>query len=311
MVENLIQKFDGFAMNLVQTIAETQQFTPLLFHYTSTSALKKILEGKKFRFTHFKDLNDSSELIYAVEKLSDKIQPIFTLLAQDEKDADIKKMFLNFSKESKNYNPNGESFSFYLFSFCREENYYPAWRSYGDEGKGVAIGFKFSALNRIVDAHMEKKIKLFSSYNLIAHEIIYQEEILENKISTPIYIWIQNNLNLIKQLLPIDKIRFYTHVIACINTNACLFKHPAYSSENEWRVTATAFDSNVFPQSPSDDFSRRSNLIEFEPDDIEKIYFGPCMSEEKIAQIKDWLNKHGYEQVAKNSEKSDIPYRGK
>ena len=238
-----------------------------LYHYTSVYSFKKILTSKELHFTHYEDLNDSSEIKYGQEVISKII----------EQSTMKKGMFTNLlhSQLPKNFEAIRQSFKPYIFSFCKNTNYYPAWRFYGDEGKGVAIGFK-------ADSIKAKKISACKN-----HVNYSDTPCIKNNIEAAFSLYLEYNE---KIKTPILEMNF----LGTLFIYALFIKHYAYKTEEEYRYVIPiseeqemTFENEVFIT--DDFFIRRAKLATFTPDDIEKIYFGPCMSEEKIAQIKAWL----------------------
>ena len=141
-----------------------------LYHYTNFNGLKGILESQCLWATHFRFLNDSSEVFHSKEKL-------FYNLSQDKYINQIKKDILEHEHLSSNnlyveapnenwfkdlikaevnilvdilYNTNQ---NLYIASFCKHSEGYnqengllSQWRGYGEDG-GFAIEFDREKLN--------------------------------------------------------------------------------------------------------------------------------------------------------------------
>lgn len=95
----------------------------LIYHYTSIAGLHGIINSRSVWASDCRFLNDQKELIQAI------------------------KMFLNkFDEDSKKilshalFGP-GFSLSHCVFSLSRSPRVLSQWRSYGDDGRGAAIGF--------------------------------------------------------------------------------------------------------------------------------------------------------------------------
>jgi len=144
---------------------------PELFHYTNLSAFKKIYESKKFRATHYQDLNDTTEFTrfrHIVEKF---IHPMIRerfkekMKCNNEISTDVHKqggIDTVIKKEAKwlidlvhshNFNENMYKETF-VCSFCAHTQPYESthgllsqWRGYGANG-GVAIVLKTSDIEK-------------------------------------------------------------------------------------------------------------------------------------------------------------------
>jgi hypothetical protein len=89
----------------------------LVYHYTSMSGLKAIVESGRLRATHYDYLNDPDELVYCKKLWGDHLR-----IANPD-DGDVPFF--------------GEA---YIVSFSELEDDLTLWRTYGDNGAGVSIG---------------------------------------------------------------------------------------------------------------------------------------------------------------------------
>ncbi len=188
--------------------------TPLC-HYTTFSGLTSILQDKNLWLTDHKFLNDPSEIEHG------------------------KLIILN---HIKNHIPNNKQLSrFMIFffndiitrgyktfitSFCKEGDYLPAWRYYGNDGAGFSIGFKKEYFTPNQNAEKRSAAMLF--------EVEYEEnsssqvkeifEIADSELST----WTTFNMPEIEP--------FLDALMATLLTIIPSIKHPDYRAEQEWRL---------------------------------------------------------------------------
>jgi hypothetical protein len=317
--QNITAEFLKKSQELLETPFRT------VYHYTSTYSLQKILDSKTLISTYYKDLNDKAEFEHARDSFlkirSGTQNNEFKHITNLQLDYNIKKYNTTIDKEllkqnsliqeEKVNNLFEETFNstqeIYVSSFCEHENYYPAWRFYGDEGKGVAIGFK--------EKFFSKNINVLNSFPLgvIFAKVIYNEAEYSKKFKELIEL-VTAQIRRVSEF-NIDSVSEIIGLYGAILLGYCsTIKHPAYESEKEYRVVIHTNKKMLTNQEKAkyyidDFFIQRAKLITLEPDDIEVIYFGPCMPKDKQKQIRTWLNENGYEKV--ETKESDIPYRGK
>lgn len=166
----------------------------VLYHYTSLDALFSIVEGidkdqEKFslRATHVSFLNDLTEgglLPKVVEK------------------SGIKKGILEILQGCSGYP--------FILSLSELEDDLNMWGRYADNGKGVALGMDYKALNDEFHGGLKK-----CSYTTV--DELY-EELNMNEVVEP--------LNANGNCLPLSKSL----------QEACYYKHSSFKAEKEWRV---------------------------------------------------------------------------
>jgi len=134
-----------------------------LFHYTSISGLKGILESQTLWATHYKYLNDKEEIIHFQPRMKKLISSILKQINRDRQirlsPKDLKKIAVCITKgnalllgDEANL-PLAEP---YVASFCRAGNknikkhgLLSQWRGYG-QGGGCAIVFDAPVLKNLV-----------------------------------------------------------------------------------------------------------------------------------------------------------------
>ncbi|MFY8094912.1 MAG: DUF2971 domain-containing protein [Niveispirillum sp.] len=112
-----------------------------LWHYTSISALKSIIETKTLRLGHIRFMNDGAEFEYgsrilreiSIEDFSGSSE--FFSLFQDI-------LTMSTSADVPVATP-------FIASFCSKHDSLPHWQSYASGGRGVAIGFKREAFSKV------------------------------------------------------------------------------------------------------------------------------------------------------------------
>lgn len=299
----------------------------VLYHYTSFDGLKGIIESRCLWLTHFRYLNDTSEIVYARDEVLKKIEEILRNQLTDLEEHLQWQMFRQTFKNMIETNMN-----FYIFSFCVKPNYLPAWRWYAANGCGVAIGFRKELFIQKSADHTNDSKRMVSF-----HKVYYE---IANKAVK----------NLIENLIKITRSEFqkakqnkyYNHSPMCflkgihpilaaylIPILVCL-KHGAYQEEHEYRLCESEFSEERQNKLckidiPFDKRHWRDSMQttqpfvktipitiseQFDCEDICKIWVGPrCNFEHAKHQIIELLSQNKYTNLKQiKIEKSDIPY---
>lgn len=95
----------------------------ILYHYTSIAGLNSIISSRKVWASDCRYLNDQKELVFAIELFLNRV---------DEEYKKILSLALHWYSFSQAH---------CVFSLSRSPRVLSQWRSYGDDGRGAAIGF--------------------------------------------------------------------------------------------------------------------------------------------------------------------------
>ena len=112
----------------------------IIFHYTNSAGLRGIIQGRRIFATHFRYLNDASEIDYRMFVLGAAIEK---LMGESHDRATLS--FLELLKN--NANLFGGTFECYIACFCTGDDLLNQWRHYSGTG-GYAIGFSTLELAR-------------------------------------------------------------------------------------------------------------------------------------------------------------------
>lgn len=262
-----------------------------LYHYTTASALLAMLESKEFWLTDYRYLNDPSEIAYAVDQILNQINK----LRDRHQLMKLEPSFSDLVRESiiKYYN-------FYVFSLCKYENYLPAWRWYGNNGAGLAIGFRPDFLPKNDGL---QPIYLKCCYEESEYKSFLEKLLLENEKSGP---KLENLVYCLMHLMP-------------------KIKHHGYKEEHEYRLCILEEKEEIqgtIVHVPSEnrlwrDGRSTSTLYvdtiptikwPFKKESLCEIWVGPrCNYEHAKHELEKILNKFNFVNVKIN--KSEIPYR--
>jgi hypothetical protein len=280
----------------------------MIYHYTSTEALLKILsrdhesvtkENYKnkvcLRATHAKFLNDPHEFELALTLLEksllkfEKENPSKNGLSRLIKEYDTSKLLL--------LAPPGEP---YLFALSEHPDNLSMWRAYGINGTGVSIGLDKKML---FDYENENSNTLFSPCYYDLDENISRLSTFWSSIydKMPLYI----NEGKIEGKTARDFQDFLKIIRHCFS-----IKSSAYIDEKEWRLCSLRTPKDV-------KYRIRSGLLipyiehYFRKDIIKSIVIGPC-SDAQLSErsIKLALMTFGYNTENVLITISQVPYRG-
>lgn len=235
-IVNLKSSYEEALYNFIFTIYSNK----LIYHYTSTRSLFKILDSEQLRLFSIAGLNDRGELSLANDLLKGK--------------KTIPYSGVNLKQARRRF----------IISCSEKSDHLNSWRLYGDDGKGVSIGFKMEH-----DRNM--KIK-----NFALGRIIYDDKLVEY----------------FKKL--IDDIRDNLHIKFGFNRFFLwknFIKLKDYAEEKEVRLLYYNYDNQLKHKEVQWDLNRYGILntyLSFDlfnseiPLSIKEITFGPKHIEENL-----------------------------
>jgi hypothetical protein len=110
-----------------------------LYHYTDDNGLEGILRNQEIWATHYKCLNDTSELMSGEQHVEQVLPTIPDTLSDD-----LERLFAKVVCERYLDRPRVSIVETFVASFSLEADSLPQWRAYGADGHGYAIGFAFA-----------------------------------------------------------------------------------------------------------------------------------------------------------------------
>jgi hypothetical protein len=296
----------------------------LLYHYTNIAAAISILQSGVLYFSHCKKMNDPTELIHAdaLVQMAFK-QAHHEMLRKDGKFSSR----LKFNDYEKADNADSRALTeimskllgddYYIFSSTQHHERYEKengslvmWRGYGRED-GCAIVFDKEKLVALVD-DLPKNNKAVSA---IDGKVTYSEAIREVKevYAKEYRLLVDYAKNIIEAAWRLGGEQFYKEVDGLnpyIKMKA-LTKHPAFKSENEYRLSIL--------RSMSTKNGTNSNLIPVEDGTIKlpitsdgipikKIIISPFSNQDKNYAIMQQFIKSKPEYMNIRITKSAIPH---
>lgn len=186
-----------------------------LYHYTSISNLKSILEDKEFWVTRSDFLNDPGEVIYFADLVTKIIDQL-----------NLPKEWSHHLYENfRTYFPVAFQPRFYILSLSRNKDSLAMWNYYG-KNDGYCMGINFNTLLENLN---------FKGYHYHHGSVLYDEEsqvkILKDELQLTYNYWLTNHEAAENMLLAmidtlIGRWVFY----------ALFFKHKGFQQEEEYRI---------------------------------------------------------------------------
>ncbi len=132
-----------------------------LFHYTDLEGVKGIFTSRTLWMSKFTASNDISEILLAIRHFQGFVQREASAHTTQEGD---------FLREAAEQLESFRRTNICLASFCEEPDLLSQWRSYGNDGRGIALGFNSK---RLVELAERNGLRLFRCvYDPAAHERI-------------------------------------------------------------------------------------------------------------------------------------------
>lgn len=203
----------------------------VLYHYCSIETLLNILRNSCIWLSDAEKANDRMELKYFSNQMNVQLLKIlesYTKKIDEKQIVLIKQMLRKLLKcicdRSMPIIANSKE---YICCFSEEKDLLSQWRAYGNDGKGVALGFNANLFFKLKDLYNFDFTKVvYQDANLRKCIEEYMEEhlryILENNSYTE-----ENIKDMLFDLGPI---------IVPIFQAGYAFKYPGFSEENEWRL---------------------------------------------------------------------------
>ena len=266
-----------------------------LFHYTDLEAVKGILTSKSLWLSKFTSTNDISEIRLAIQHFQ-------AFVEKEARDAGDEAAALLREAAARLEGFRGTNIC--LASFCEEDDLLSQWRAYGNDGRGIALGFSTPGLAEVAKRH---KLSLY--------RCVYDPKDQERIAA-----------DLVKMLLKASrgpKARAVAGRESLLEKFIALFLHVApvikdhrFGEEREWRLVTGALpyaDRGMFPVLKGNQASVKyaiglANGARGHSDVISRVTIGPTLDPHNVYDAIELLalrTGFGVKQVAI----SGIPFR--
>lgn len=215
--------------------AEVRGDPPLtIFHYTNSAGLRGIIQGKRIFATHYRYLNDASEIDYGMFVLGAAIEKLMV----ESKDRETL-LFLELLKNNSNLFDG--VFDCYIACFCTGNDLLNQWRHYSGTG-GYALGFSTLELAR------DRGGSTAPEHDFYLREVIYdplqQSKLLEALMKLTIDAMKAELEGARADQRDTIIVRCCQFVQLQLPQYLTTFKHLAFEAEREWRLCHLAVPDN-------------------------------------------------------------------
>lgn len=277
IIKNLMK--DHKNVQVLPKLSDENEWS-VLYHYTSLNNFERIIKEGYLGMADIVKSNDPAEGIFALDALEKAYKRMSCQKLIRPKECDrFRKIYIEFINDEK-YSSRLQQVVL-ASSFCEPNLPLALWRSYGDNGRGVAMGVAKGVLNAIGEKE-----------NFIFRKIEYLTE--EEMINRAISFWLLNK-NRTDYEIREEIFKFYI--------DGYFFKRAENSYENEWRLIYTGIKLDQYELLPSnvpkeiDMYMREDDMVIFYKLDIrnnpliEQIYLGP-QCKVSSSEMKLFLSKY-------------------
>lgn len=278
--------------------------TSIYYHYCSIDAFMKIVIQKKIRLCNVMKLNDEEECI-DIDRIIDEV-------VNENNDWNNDKNVLELIKDYKKHKV--VTHKAYIACFSKDKDRLSQWRSYANDGKGVAIGFDFNKLtSRTNDeirtlSNCSPEIVTMINTSLGHYKVIYSEEDKKQLINSILSSYV-SEVNM-KEYKDLDSIinKFSRVLLKCTT----IFKNQCFNEEEEKRIVYLPYldeNNNIEGKKVVNTINNIINMnkgyyckediiigyyeYDFNKDSISEIVLGPkCNMSEEDIDLKSFLDAH-------------------
>ena len=175
-----------------------------------------IIESRQLRASELRYMNDSTELLYAIDLLQT------TITARSQQSSGNKVLLSNFSNWLNNQVDSGPML--FSASFRANGNLLSQWRGYSSHGKGISLGFNHQAVQSLASAQDFRLGKCL-------YDVCEQQKLATRIIDCVMSMCDhEDDIEVVLQDIEAD-----------LMSICALLKHPAFTEEQEWRLISPTF----------------------------------------------------------------------
>ena len=205
-----------------------------LYHYSSISGLMGIVDHRAVWAGHAYYLNDTREIIHAVDVLTTLLRKFRNLLGLEEPFSEQLIAWLKTFRETP--------YHIFIFSLSEEESLLSQWRSYTPHGKGVSIGFRKETIDHILQTPGFRLAQCL--YTEEEHKQLLGS--LMEKLNETFRQQSHPALSARHSVLKLDP--FFESYRGEFLQVMAIVKHEAFREEREWRILSPYYASYVGEQ---------------------------------------------------------------
>jgi len=300
-----IQNYD---QNFLDIKNKNQKNKSLIYHYTSFDTIYNILKSKNLRACDLRKLNDKNE-----HKIWFDIFDQVYLNVINKEDSKDYLEFIDILKEKVN---NYKKYECYVTCLTNERDLLSQWRAYGDDGKGICIGFNISKLLSDLYKNNDEN----NEFRLLHGHLEYDYSKVYKDVYTKILDLVRDfnisGLTCLEYLNQVDKVKLIDSECQRIFMRLQDLKESSFFEEKEYRLFWMENADAKLKEVKS--FQRNRAYVPFvelffgnELLPIEEIIIGPSILDKSYAleNVTDALKHNGYDVSQIKLSNSKIPYR--
>jgi hypothetical protein len=188
-----------------------------LFHYTDLEGVKGIFTSRTLWMSKFTASNDISEILLAIEHFQGFVGRKADEFTRDEGD---------FLREAADQLESFRRTNVCLASFCEQHDLLSQWRSYGNDGRGIALGFNSA---RLVELAKRNGLRLLRCvYDPAAHE----------RIASDLVTLLLGSFRSARPATPEERRSLISQFNSTFLLVAPVIKDHRFAEEQEWRLVS-------------------------------------------------------------------------
>ena len=265
-----------------------------LHHYTDLDGVRGIFTSRTLWLSKFTSTNDISEILLAVEHFRAFIERQASAFTAAEGE---------FLKRAADDLGGFRRTNICIASFCEQDDLLSQWRSYGNDGRGIALGFnsaKLLSLARASGLHLYRCVYDPAAHERIASDLVNM--LLQSYRKAP-------PGNEAARRAMIDEFS------ASFLQVAPVIKDHRFAEEKEWRLVSDPVDFDnpaMIAVMRGNQASVKLTLPLGEPGGasglIEQVTIGPTLDPDNVSDAIEVLSKRNGFRIA-NISISEVPYR--
>ena len=213
-----------------QTVNSTS--TQIIYHYTDPAGLIGIVSDGQLWVTDIRYLNDSSELLYALDILKDALNATDSEFGTESFQIGVAVA----ARERKSlFNDLTDT---YVTCFSQEDDLLSQWSLYGSRGSGFSIGFDRTKLEQVIspEPHCPESSHSLSGIIPPVKKLVRIRYEAAEQTSD-----LRRIFDRFVEALPEAPTNLHISqcgqaVVDSAARSASLFKHPCFAHEKEWRI---------------------------------------------------------------------------
>jgi hypothetical protein len=262
-----------------------------LFHYTDLDGVRGIFTSRTLWLSKFTSTNDISEILLAVEHFRAFVEQQADAFTREEGE---------FLKQASDDLGGFRRTNICIASFCEQNDLLSQWRSYGNDGRGVALGFNSAKLLTLAEAN---GLNLYRcAYDPASHE----------RIASDLVNTLLRSYRAAPPTSEEGRKRMIDEFSAAFLRVAPVIKDHRFAEEREWRLVSDhiAFDdpAMIAVMRGNQASVKLTLALHATPAIVEHVTIGPTLDPDNVSDAIEVLSRrNGFavEQITI----SEVPYR--